>query len=439
MIKKHKVRVYKIALIVSLVLVMASCATRVRLQAQRMPTLDTASIQSLAVMPFGVARNIEVYRSTAQHVTSVATDNIRATNQFRLVSPSEIERLRRANQSIEGYADALFTGQILRITSNDSEQERQRRNREGEMETFILHVREVELEFNYHLMRTRDGTLIGPVTRRGTDRSTSENRAELQSVDNMLRNIVNTQLRQLYRDVVPHTIPISRSLERERDRSLQDQMRAAEAQVRARNYRAALEEYLLIYRTSGSIAAAINASILYEALGETQTAANFMAQVHADTGNPRARDVLNRLNRELQQQAGVAGHAQTPIERLTIHTSEEIRRIIPANARVWIYNSAAGSMVDDIADNITADFIRRGIALVDRQNAALIDAERRFHLSGAVSDDDFLSVGNAAGASIIVTLGISGTGALRRLQVRILDIERGIPIMQSDTSEVWRL
>lgn len=45
------------------------------------------------------------------------------------------------------------------------------------------------------------------------------------------------------------------------------------------------------------------------------------------------------------------------------------------------------------------------------QNAALIAAEQKLHVSGA----------------------------MRRLQVRVLDIERGIPVMQSDTDERWQL
>jgi len=96
-------------------------------------------------------------------------------------------------------------------------------------------------------------------------------------------------------------------------------------------------------------------------------------------------------------------------------------------------------MIAAVIDNITADFIRRGVGIVDRENTALIEAEQRYQMSGYVSDNDFVSIGNAAGASTIVVIGITGTGAVRRLQLRVLDIERGIPILQSDTSEAWRL
>jgi hypothetical protein len=68
-----------------------------------------------------------------------------------------------------------------------------------------------------------------------------------------------------------------------------------------------------------------------------------------------------------------------------------------------------------------------------------MEAEHNIQMSGIVSDNDFISVGNAAGANTIVVIGITGTGALRRLSVRVLDIERRIPIFQSDTGEKWEI
>jgi hypothetical protein len=90
-------------------------------------------------------------------------------------------------------------------------------------------------------------------------------------------------------------------------------------------------------------------------------------------------------------------------------------------------------------DNITSDFIKKNIVVVDRQNMKLIEAEQKLQMSGYVSDKDFVSIGNAAGANPIVVFDIIGTGASRRLQVRVLDLEKGVPLMQSDTSEKWRI
>jgi len=96
-------------------------------------------------------------------------------------------------------------------------------------------------------------------------------------------------------------------------------------------------------------------------------------------------------------------------------------------------------MAEAVIDNLTADFIRKGIGIVDRQNTAFVKAEQKLHMSGDVNDAEIVRIGNAAGAKTIIIIGITGFGAMRRLQVRVLDIERGVPIMQSDTDERWQL
>jgi len=96
-------------------------------------------------------------------------------------------------------------------------------------------------------------------------------------------------------------------------------------------------------------------------------------------------------------------------------------------------------MAVSVVDNLTADFINKRIQVVDRQNTALVQAEQRIQTSGAVSDGDFVSIGNQAGANTIVIIGITGTGAARRLQVRVLDVERNTPIFQSDTGDRWQI
>jgi hypothetical protein len=434
------------ALPVLLVLMLTGCATTVRLEVQRPPTLNTSGIKRIAIMPFESASGDNAYRELAEYATTVASNITRELNYFTLVDHTEIERLRRSNQSIETYVDAVLIGRITRVSSKDGSQQYERTNRQtGVTTTYTYYTREAEIEFNYSLMKARDGSILGPVAKRGSRSHQSEDRSSLSSTTALLRPVVDNQLRLLRQDLVPHTIIENRALAKDnsKNKDLQTEMKDAQAQVVAGSYKAALESYLGIYERYNSFAAVENASILYEALGDTQVAANLMQQAFNETGNPRARDVLARLNRILQDQSTLAsdyGDSQSQIEKVAAFASGEIQKVLSNNAKVWIYNNSHSvSMADAVVDNITADFIRKGIGLVDRQNAALIEAEQRFQMSGSVNDNDFVNIGHIAGANTIVTVGIAGTGAMRRLQVRVLDIERGVPLMQSDTSENWQI
>jgi hypothetical protein len=433
------------ALFVLLVLIFTGCATTVELRVQRPPALNTAGIKRIAIMPFEAASHSGVYREMAQYATTVTTNRIQALNYFTLVDSSEIERLRKNNQSIENYVDALFTGRITRIDSKDSTGQGQYKNKEGDIIYYTIYQRDAEIELNYSFTRSRDASLIGPVSKRGSNSSSSQNSGELRSTTDLLRSVVDRQLSLLGRDIAPYTAIENRALakDKSKDKVLQAEMKDALAQVKAGSYRIALEAYLGIYERYKSLAAAENASILYEAFGDTRIAANFMQQVFDETGNPRAREVIARLNKILQDQAILAGeyvNARSQTERVAAFASGEIQKVLPKSARVWIYNNAVtDSLAGAVIDNITADFVRKGIGVVDRRNAALIEAEQKFQMSGFVSDDDFVSIGNAAGANTIVVIGIIGSGATRRLQVQVLDIEKSVTIMQSDTSEKWQL
>jgi len=429
-------------LIMLIFVLITSCTTSVKLAVKRPPNLNTAGIKRIAVMPFE-ASNAGINREIAQYAASVATNKIQALNYFTLVDPSEIERLKRNNQNIENYIDAQFIGRITRINIENETQKGSYKNKDGETVYYTDYTTNVEIEFNYSFVLARDSRIIGPVSKRQSNSSSSRDSYPFPSI--LLRAIIDEQLMYLGRDIAPYTVFETRTFaeEKTKDKDLKTEMKNTLTHVKAGNYKQALESYLDIYNRYKNIAAAENASILYEMFGETQTAANLMQTAFNDTGNPRARNTLARLNKILQDQAVLAsdyGDTRDHAKKTADFASEEIQKYLPKNARVWIYNDSGNNhMAVAVVDNITSDFIRKGIRIVDRQNAALINAEQKLNVSGFISDNDFISIGNAVGANTIVVIGISGTGSMRRLQVRVLDIEKSVPIMQSDTSEKWKI
>jgi hypothetical protein len=431
-----------ICIIILLFLILSTgCSTSIGIAVQRLPTLNTAGIKRIAIMPFEV--NSGSYREMAQYATSAATEKIRALNYFTLVASSEIERLQRNNQSVENYIDAQFIGRITRINIENETISGSYKTKNGDTVYYTDYLTNVEIEFNYSLVLARDGRLIGPVSKKKSSNSVSRDAYPPSAP--LLRSAIDDQLRFLGRDIAPYTVNESRvfATDNSKDKVLKQEMKDALALVKAGNYKAALESYLGIYEQYKSVAAAENVSILHESFGEVQTAADFMQRVYNDTGSPRSRDVIVRLNRIIQDRATIAseyGDNRNQTEKISAMASEEIRSVLPRNARVWIYNNTVtNSLSVSVVDNLTSDFIRREIRIVDRQNARLIEAEQKYNTSGYVSDNDFLSIGNAVGANTIVIIGINGTGAARRLQIRVLDIEKNIPIMQSDASDKWQI
>jgi len=423
-----------------LVLFASSCGTSINVQVQHPPALNTSGIKRIAIMPF---ESSAANREMAQYATTAITKKIQETNYFTLVSSSEIERLRRNNQSIENYVDATFSGQIIKIDSKRETIKGTYKDKHGKTITYFDYTVNVDIEFNYSFVLARDGRLIGPVTKKKSTSASS--REKFPETNELVKEAINSQIYYIKQDIIPYTTYEARYFagESSSDKVLKTEMKTALELVKAGGYKGALDLYHGIYERHGNVAAALNAAILHELLNGTAVAANFIRQVYDETGNMKVLDYLAKLNLILKDQETLANDYsdnRNRTDRVAAFASEEIQKVLPKGAKVWIHNNAANnSITAAVADNITSDFLKKGISVVDRQNAGLIEAERKFQMSGYVSDNDFVSIGNAAGANTIVVIDISGTGAGRRLQVRVLNVEKSIPIMQSDTSDKWQI
>jgi len=433
-------------LLVLLALILGGCATRIRFEAPRTPNLDTTGIQRIAVVPFTTTAGGGA-NQVAQELTSEVASRLQATNAFTLVSHDTVRAVQARGGSIEPYVDALFRGRVTHYAARTTSQQVQQQYRRSDGTTgtrmLTVNTREVEVAFEYYFARARDGSMIGPIRRTGRTSVScgGGGTGNLPAESALAMGIVRNQLNLFYRDVAPHTIVLTRTMEREPDRALRPMMNAADARRQAGDYLGAREAYVAIWESHRSIAAAINAAILYEATGDLEGGIFFIAQVFEATRAPQVNHKLAQLNREAAYVLGLEAFdgVQDPVERVASHAIGEISSVLPATPRLWIHTTADLALVNDVIDNMASTFLSAGFTIVDRQMIDLVLAEQNLHLDGAVADSDFLSIGNLAGANTVVVVGLTGTGAARRLQVRVLDIETATVRMQSGTGVAWRL
>jgi hypothetical protein len=409
--------------------------------------MNTAGLRRIAIMPFKTNDNSSQQYEIAQYLTVTATSKIRSTNYFTLVDYFEIERLQKSGENIGNHVDALFSGQILAMSTIDSSHVVERTDPETKNKVYeTVYDREVDFSFNYSFIRARDGTLVDVITKQGKASDHKSDRNYLSPASQMVQSIVNSRLANLARDVAPYIAIESRSLlnEKSKDKELKNRMKEITVLVKEGNYKGALDSYLVIYGFYNNFAAAHNAAIMYEALGDLSSAAMLMERVGNETGNPQAYTVLSRLNRSLQEKAMLAtaySDTRDQKNRVADYAIEEIQKILPVGAKVWVFNNSKEEkdLASTIVDEITAGLIKKGVVVVDRKSNRLIQAEQNFQMSGYVSDDDFVSIGNAEGANTLAIVAITGVSSLRRLQLRVVDIEKRTNILQSDSSDNWKL
>jgi hypothetical protein len=103
-----------------------------------------------------------------------------------------------------------------------------------------------------------------------------------------------------------------------------------------------------------------------------------------------------------------------------------ISRNLPKNAKIAIINIASPDRDDSnfILEELTVLFVNsQQFTIVDRQTLDAIKQERNFQMSGEVSDESVISIGNFIGADVVIIGSISGDGERRRLRLRALDVK----------------
>jgi TolB-like protein len=427
------------------ILIFAGCATSVPIQVERPPTLNTLGIQRIAVMPFRTSDNSSLQRHAATLLANESLLRIQDTKRFTMVNSSTIEQAQRRNQNIESLADALFSGQVLSLTVNNGSEQRRAKDRNGDYYYYTVYTREARISFNYNLTKTRDGSMLGPLSKTDTLNYSNEDYSKLPSPEQMVQTLVQRNLRSLGNDVAPHRVTEQRRFETisTKDKIIKQRAKDAISLVKNGNYKSAQEAFQRLYQDTGSFEAGYNAALLIEIQGDLQGALAYMQQVFYQTGNPKARDGINRLQMEINNVGLLAVYRENPTQQdLVISFAvEEVISRIPAKSKVAVINNSQNEkqLAETLTNGIIYAFQSKNIEIVDRVNRSLLEAERIYQVSGNVNDADIVRIGNEAGINVFILVSVTGSGSSRRLSLRCLDVERNTIIYQTPQTSDFNL
>jgi TolB-like protein len=142
---------------------------------------------------------------------------------------------------------------------------------------------------------------------------------------------------------------------------------------------------------------------------------------------PHLNVVINRsqdvLRRQMQgSRVGTVSGTEEAINR----AGEKFIGALPENAVVAVLNISSNdrNTAVFILEELEFQLVESGkFRVVDRNSPEAIRSERDFQLSGEVSDESAVSIGNLLGANIVITGAISGTEGARRLTLKALDVQ----------------
>lgn len=396
-----------IAIGVIIAIGLMGCATQVPIKSVRSPTINTTDIQRLAFKPFENKSGAggSVGAQLAQYLADRTSQQIMSFGKFTIVASSDPN------------ADGVFTGEIRSIEANDSQQQREKKVKDKDDNEITIvettYRRDVSVGFMYSVISSRTGMPVGTVTKQGTTYdSNTRSSGELKDPLTLAKSVVDSQLRTLQQDVVPTIVSTNRPLMKEtsKDKNVKQLMKTAQALVKQSNYEEAIRLYDEIAGEYGSVAAKSNASLLRGAIASDIAAREDLAARFSDTdglAEKAAKGAVDLLNSKL-----------------------------PSGSNIIIMKESSrqeSSRIDYVVDQITKSIIQKGnLKVVDRSNQVLINTEQEYQLSGNVSDDTIVSIGHQLGAKYIVICRISGEMSLRRLTVKVLNVETAQITNQTD-------
>jgi hypothetical protein len=119
--------------------------------------------------------------------------------------------------------------------------------------------------------------------------------------------------------------------------------------------------------------------------------------------------------------------ADTSVEATLIRAATTIMGKIPPRSKMAIvYVTARDAEISEfIAGELEFIMVGKGFTLIDRSELDRIRKEQAFQMSGEVDDTQAVSIGKIAGADVIITGAVTGSGDLRRLRLRALSTETG--------------
>ncbi len=249
----------------------------------------------------------------ADYMTERTIRTLNNTNYFTVVSQEQFAPYRNSTAvallSNRVMYDSLgieaaVMGTIEDMDYNERVEEREVNVWNSVTETYDVflenyYVQEVELGVSYTVVDLKRGIILATKYMSGNEyRDTlieNENTFEAPLLEPLYQRIARGFESTISRQLAPYYVREYRSLKDDKTKDPRSEI--AEEYIKNSQYDQALDIYLDLWYSSRNMAAGFNAAIIFEVLGQFDSAIGIMEEVHGQTHNPDAYTELLRLQK----------------------------------------------------------------------------------------------------------------------------------------------
>jgi len=125
------------------------------------------------------------------------------------------------------------------------------------------------------------------------------------------------------------------------------------------------------------------------------------------------------------ESANVVGIDSKKLDSAILKVSNSLAGKMPRGTTIAVLSISADKSISEyVIGELEFNLVNTGrFKIVDRRGLEQIRTEQNFQISGDVSDDSAVSIGNMLGANIVLTGEITTAGSNHRLLVKALDVQ----------------
>ena len=326
----------------ALLLFCIGCATSIRMEVTRPAEVNMAGAKRVAVLDFGFPpdedrtltfkeiwalalakalgveqqREIPLKERMAAYVTESMLTALINTSYFEVINPGDVSAAmknsgnRQADPIMVGKmvgAQAIIVGDITRFVNKLTDHwEKETVKDKDTGQEYQVQVRwlkrEIAIKLTYRTVNTTTGAIMATKTLEDsrTDDVKYENRAQLVSDEEVCRQIIDSMVPRIAKQIAPYKEVVYRSLMK--DKTKNPDLKAADELVKGNRYADALGIFLKVWDDTKNPAAGVNAGIMYEVTGDLDSALIVVKEVADKTGDSTAMGQYKRLLSEKQSQ-----------------------------------------------------------------------------------------------------------------------------------------
>jgi hypothetical protein len=110
-------------------------------------------------------------------------------------------------------------------------------------------------------------------------------------------------------------------------------------------------------------------------------------------------------------------------------------RLYPGDTAAFVdFEGSSGGFPETFINDVTGELLKSGLRMVERRNIEQVLAEQDFQLSGYVSDDSLVSIGNMLGAGYVIMGKGENRADYYRLTIKMLSVETAEILMLSSVN-----